>query len=425
MKELKNLSKQELESFLSEEEKKMNGYISENLSINMARGKPSPEQLDMSQKLFENAFKTTNYISREGIDTRNYGNMDGIDESKEFFAEMLSVPKENVIVGGNASLELMFDFISQCCVKGIGGCEPWLKQKDPKFIAIVPGYDRHFAITEYFGLKMINVPVYENGPDMDMLGEVIKDPSVKGMFCVPKYSNPDGFTYSDETVEAIAKMKPAAKDFRVIWDNAYYIHDLYDETEHLSNIFEEAKKNGNEDYFIEFASTSKVTFAGAGISCIVASDNNIAEIKSRMKVQIISYDKMNQLRHAIALPDMAAAREQMKREAAILRPKFKTVLEGLDKGLNGLGIAKWHDPKGGYFIGLRVMTGSASYAGELCKKAGLTLTKVGAAFPYNNDPDDMEIRIAPSYPSVEDLKKATEILTTAVRIAAARELLGK
>lgn len=423
MKMLSDYSKEELLKFENDAEKRYSEFLDMKLSINMARGKPCPAQLDVSQKAFEKALEIKDYKSKNGQDCRNYGMLTGIDESKEFFAELLGVNKDNVIIGGNASLELMFDFISQCWSHGIAGCAPWSAQGDVKFIAVVPGYDRHFAIAEYFGIKMINVPISATGPDMDMVEKYIKDPSVKGMFCVPKYSNPDGFTYSRETVKRLASMIPAAKDFRVIWDNAYIVHDLYEKGDELENIFEEAKKNGTEDNFVEFASTSKVTFAGAGISCVVASDGNIAEIKKRMNVQIISYDKMNQFRHSVAFPDVASVKEQMKKHAEILRPKFEAVLEVLEKELGGFGIASWHKPNGGYFISLRVETGSAKYAGKLCKDAGLTLTNVGAAFPYGDDPDDSIIRIAPSYPSVEELKTAATLLCTAVKIAAAKELL--
>lgn len=425
MKKFTEMNREELASVVAENQKRYDEYLNAHLSINMARGKPSPEQLGMSTDTFADALNSTDFISRDGTDTRNYGGLSGIDESKTFFAELLGVDKSNIIVGGSSSLQLMFDFISQCYSKGIAGCESWARQGDVKFIAVVPGYDRHFAIAEYFGIQMVNVPISVDGPDMDMVEELVKDPMVKGMFCVPKYSNPDGYTYSAETVERLAKMKPAAEDFRVIWDNAYIIHDLYDETDYLPNIFDVAKKYGNEDNFVEFASTSKVTFAGAGISCIAASDNNIKEILKRMNVQIISYDKMNQLRHFKAIPDMSALKAQMKKHADILRPKFEAVEKALSEELDGTGIASWHNPNGGYFIGLKANVGSAKYAGKLCKDAGLTLTNVGAAYPYGNDPDDCEIRIAPSYPSCEDLDTATRLLAVACKLAAAKELLEK
>ena len=422
MKQLNEMTREELAAFAAETQARYDEFKSRGLTIDMSRGKPGPEQLDMAQADFAPAFAVTDYKSKSGFDCRNYGLLSGIDEAKELFAELLGVEPKNIIVGGNASLELMFSFIAQCYTHGIGGCTPWCKLDKVKFIAVVPGYDRHFGIAEYFGIEMVNVPINENGPDMDLVEELVKDPAVKGMFCVPKYSNPDGYTYSAETVERLAKMQPAAKDFRVIWDNAYIIHDLYDTSDELVNIFDAAEKYGTQDHFVEFCSTSKITFPGAGISAIAASDANIKEILERLTIQIISYDKMNQLRHAKVFPDVAALKAEMKKHAAILRPKFEAVLSVLDEELGGLGIASWHKPKGGYFISLNVDTGSAKYAGQLCKEAGLTLTGVGATFPYKNDPNDRNIRIAPSYPSVEDLKASAELLCIAVKLAAVKEL---
>lgn len=423
MKKLCEFTKEELLEFFNETQARYDEFKARGLTIDMSRGKPGPEQLDVAQADFAKAFEITDYRSKTGFDCRNYGLLDGIAESKELFASLLGVEPKNIVIGGNASLELMFSFISQCCSHGIAGCTPWSKLDDVKFIAVVPGYDRHFAIAEYFGIKMVNVPISETGPDMDMVEELIKDESVKGMFCVPKYSNPDGFTYSAETVERLAKMQPAAKDFRVIWDNAYIIHDLYDTSDELVNIFDAAKKYGTEDNFVEFCSTSKITFPGAGVSALAASENNVKEILSRLTVQIISYDKMNQLRHSYIFPDVDSLKAIMKKHADVLRPKFDAVLEVLEAELGSLGIASWHKPNGGYFISLNVDTGSAKYAGQLCKEAGLTLTGVGATFPYKNDPEDRNIRIAPSYPSVEDLKASAELLCIAVKLAAVKELL--
>lgn len=421
MKKLCEMTKEELAAFKQETQSRYDELKSRGLKIDMSRGKPGPVQLDMVQKDFKKAFESDEYKSKSGFDCRNYGLLAGIDEVKELFAQLLEVESKNIIVGGNSSLELMFSFVGQCYTHGIGGCAPWCRQGDVKFIAVVPGYDRHFGIAEYFGIKMVNVPINENGPDMDMVEELVKDPMVKGMFCVPKYSNPDGYTYSDETVERLAKMKPAAKDFRVVWDNAYIIHDLYDEGDNLLNIFEAAKKYGTEDNFVEFCSTSKISFLGSGISAIAASEANIKEILERLSMQIISYDKMNQLRHYMVFPGVQALKDEMKKHAEILRPKFEAVLEILEKELGGLGIASWHKPNGGYFISLNVNTGSAKYAGQLCREAGLTLTGVGATFPYKNDPDDRNIRIAPSYPSEDELRTSAELLCVAVKLAAAKE----
>lgn len=423
MKTLREFTKEELQAFVAENQARYDAVKAKGMSIDMSRGKPSPVQLDMAFEDFKAAFEITDYTSKTGFDCRNYGLLDGIAEAKELFAELLGVETKNIIIGGNASLELMYSFISQCCSHGIGGCKPWSQQEDVKFIAVVPGYDRHFSIAEYFGIKMVNVPINEEGPDMDMVEELVKDPSVKGMFCVPKYSNPDGYTYSDATVERLAKMQPAAKDFRVIWDNAYIIHEIYEQGDELANIFDYAKKYGTEDNFVEFCSTSKITFPGAGVSAIAASEANVKDILGRLTIQTISYDKMNQFRHAKMYPNVDALKAIMAKHAVIMRPKFDAVLDVLEAELGGLGIASWHKPGGGYFISLNVDTGSAKYAGQLCKEAGLTLTGVGATFPYKNDPEDKNIRIAPSYPSVEELRDAAALLCVAVKLAAAKEML--
>jgi DNA-binding transcriptional MocR family regulator len=317
---------------------------------------------------------------------------------------------------------MMYDTIAQAMTHGMGA-EPWCKQDDIKFLCPVPGYDRHFAITQYFGFKLIAIPMNDDGPDMDVVEELIKDPSVKGMFCVPKYSNPDGITYSDETIVRLASMKPAAKDFRVIYDNAYIVHDVYEDGDELLNIFDEAKKYGNEDNFVTFTSTSKITYAGAGVSAMAASDRNFKEISDRLTLQIISYDKMNQLRHSYFYKTVDDVKEQMKKHAAILRPKFATVLKILSAELGELGVAKWNEPKGGYFISLYVPDGCAKRVEQLCANAGMILTPAGATYPYGKDPEDSNIRIAPSYPSVEEIKKASAVLCVAVKYAALEKLL--
>ncbi len=425
MVQLKDYSPEQLTLFEAEVQKKYSDYVEKGYSINMARGKPSPEQLDLSDKLLYMSKGEITPFSENGADCRNYGELYGIEECRRLFGEMLGVDKNNVIACGSSSLNLMFDYIAQCCYAGVGGNAPWMLNKNRKFIAVVPGYDRHFAIAEYFGLQMINVPMTAEGPDMDMIEEIIKDPDVKGMFCVPKYSNPDGITYSANTVERLAAMKPAAKDFRVIWDAAYIVHDFYDDGDELANIFDAAKKYGNEDNFVAFTSTSKITYAGAGVSVMAAGDRNFKEISQRLTLQIISYDKINQLRHCKIYKNLDDIKAQMKKHADILRPKFRTVLEILDKELSGLGIAEWNEPRGGYFISLDVTGGSAKYVGELCKRAGLTLTGVGATYPYGKDPDDKNIRLAPSCPSIDELKIATEIICQAVKLAACKELSEK
>lgn len=417
------MKKEDLRSLKSELEKKYNEIKNMNLSLDMSRGKPGHEQLELSYDVLKVFNGGDTCISDSGIDCRNYGVLDGIPECKKLFSELLSVPCDNIIIGGSSSLNLMFDFISQCMVSGIGGCEPWINQGKIKFICNVPGYDRHFGIAEYFGIEMISVPLTANGPDVKAISELIKDSSVKGMFCVPKYSNPDGITYSDETVEALASLKPAAKDFRVIWDNAYFVHDLTDTPDSLLNIFDVCKKYGTEDYFVEFTSTSKISFPGAGISAIAASDRNIADIKNRMKYQTIGFDKLNQLRHVRYYKNGDGIKAHMKKHAAIIAPKFQIVLDALESEIAPLDIGEWVKPNGGYFISYNVTLGSAKRIGELCKEAGLVLTTVGATFPYGKDPQDRNIRIAPTFPSNEELKKAVEIFCLCAKISAVESLL--
>lgn len=394
------------------------------LELNMARGKPSPAQLDMSLDIFDSVNALNGYKAQDGTDCRNYGNLTGLDECKTIFAQALGVQNDNIIVCGNSSLNIMFDYISQCMVKG-AGAQPWMQQGKIKFACPVPGYDRHFSILDYFGIEMVNVPMLETGPDMDVLEELVKDSSVKGMFCVPKYSNPQGYTFSDETVRRIAALKPAAPDFRIIWDNAYFVHDISTEGDSLLNIFPEAEKNGTEDMIIEVASTSKISFPGAGVAVLSASENNIRMIKQRMNAQIIGHDKINQLRHARVLRDANGLREYMKRHAAILKPKFDIVLKTLDRDLSGYGIAEWTHPKGGYFVSLDVMHGCAKRVVELCRLAGVVLTNAGATFPYGLDPNDTNIRIAPSYPSLDELRDAMQLVCIAVKLAALEKLIDE
>lgn len=416
------MKKEELEDLKSELKKQYDDVKSQNLKLNMARGKPSPEQLGLSMDMLNSSLSPSDWISEDGTDVRNYGGLDGIPECKKLFADELGVAPENIIVGGASSLNLMYDYISQCYTHG-AGAEPWCRQGDVKFICNVPGYDRHFGICEHFGIKMINVRMTETGPDVAKIAELVKDPSVKGMFCVPKYSNPDGITYSDETVRALAALKPSAPDFRVIWDNAYIVHDLCDDADTLLNIFDACKEFGTEDNFIEFTSTSKITFPGAGISAIAASPKNIAMIKDRLKSQTISYDKMNQLRHVKYFKNADGIKAHMKKHAKLLAPKFNIVLETLKNELKDNDLASWSSPKGGYFISLDVNHCSAKRVGEICKELGVVLTNVGATFPYGIDPDDRNIRIAPSYPSTDELQKAADILCLAVKLATIEALV--
>lgn len=419
----KNLSKEELSNLKDSLTKKYDEYKAEGLKLDMSRGKPSTAQLNLSNDLNDVLNSSSDYKSENGLDVRNYGILDGIPECKRLFAELLDVSADNLIVFGASSLNIMYDYIAQCMIYGAGG-NPWAVQEGIKFLCPAPGYDRHFGILESMGIKMINIPMLKDGPDMDMIDELIKDEKVKGIFCVPKYSNPEGKTFSDETVRRFAAMKPAARDFRVIWDNAYIVHDFNDTPDSILNIFDAAKEYGSEDLFIEVASTSKITFPGAGISVLAASDNNIKAIKKRMSAQIIGHDKINQLRHARYFKNLDGIKAHMKKHAAIIRPKFETVLNAFDKELGGLGIAEWTKPNGGYFISLCVMPGTAKEVGRLCKEAGVTLTTVGATYPYGIDPEDSNIRIAPTFPSEEELAKAVEILCVCVKLAAVQKLLG-
>lgn len=416
----KEMTAEELKAEKEMLEKRYSEFKARGLKLDMSRGKPGKDQLDLSIGLND----VKEYVS-DGVDIRNYGLMDGIPSCKKLFADLMGVEAKNVIIGGNASLTLMFDYICQCYTHGVGdGSAPWRKLDEVKFICLVPGYDRHFTILEYFGIKMVNVEMKEDGPDMEAVEELIKDENVKGMFCVPKYSNPQGITFSDDVVRRIAAMKPAAKDFRIIWDNAYCVHDLVDDGDKLLNIFDVLPEYNNEDMVIEVCSTSKITFPGAGVSAIIASDNNIAAMKKRLNAQTISYDKMNQHRHVEYFGDANGVLEHMKKHAAILKPKFDIVLHHLNEELADKGIATWFNPKGGYFISLDVMEGCAKRVGELCKEAGVVLTTVGATYPYGIDPKNSNIRIAPSFPPVEELNIAAELLCICVRLACVESLLG-
>ena len=420
--EIQNLSREQLQERLAVLSEEYNSYKALELKLDMSRGKPGADQLELTNEML-NPELLGNYKASNGFDVRNYGILDGIPECKQLFAEILGVKPENTIVFGNASLTIMYDYIAQCMIFG-AGAQPWSAQSGIKFLCPVPGYDRHFAILEQFGIEMINIPTNAEGPDMDMIDELIKDEKVKGIICVPMYSNPTGNTYSDETVRRFAALKPAAKDFRVIWDNAYCVHHINDTHDILANIFEVAKEYGSEDFFIEVTSTSKITFPGAGVSVLAASDKNIADIKKRMTVQTIGYDKINQLRHTNYLKNFAGVEAHMNRHAEILKPKFEAVLSAFESKLAGKGIAEWTNPNGGYFISLNVFKGCAKRTVALCKEAGVTLTGAGATYPYGVDPEDKNIRIAPTFPSRDELCKAVEILCLCVEIAAIEKILG-
>ena len=392
------------------------------LKLNMARGKPGREQLDMVTEMSNILVKPEDFIS-DGIDSRNYGNVDGLPAAKALFAEILGCKPEQCFVGGNASLQLMYDAISKAYTHGLLHSEkPWSRLEKVKWLCPAPGYDRHFKVTQSFGAELITVPMTENGPDMDVVEELIQDPAVKGMWNVPKYSNPDGIVYSDETIRRIAAMKPAAPDFMLMWDNAYCIHEFEGDFVPFVDILSLCAENGNADMVYEFASTSKVTFPGAGISVMATSEANLAYLVPLINVQTIGYDKINQLRHVKYLQNKAHTLALMQRHAAILRPKFHAVLDALDSEIAPLGIGSWKRPVGGYFVSYNAMPGTAKRALELCKEAGVTMTGAGATFPYGVDPQDSNIRIAPSLPPVEELRQAIAIFCLCVKLAALEKL---
>ena len=414
-----SMSQEELKSELSKVKAEYEVLKAKGLSIDMSRGKPGADQLDISDGMM-NVFEDGDFKCESGVDVRNYGILDGIPECKKLFADLLCVNPENIIVGGNSSLSMMFDYVAQCMYMG-AGFEPWSKQGSVKFLCPCPGYDRHFAICQYLGIEMINIPMTAEGPDMDAIEQAVKDSSVKGMFCVPKYSNPQGITFSAETVKRIANLKPAANDFRIIWDNAYIVHDLTDDSDELLNIFDILPEE-NKNMVIEVASTSKISYPGAGVACLASSVENVKEILKRLTIQSISYDKVNMLRHVKFFKNVDGIKAHMKLHAKILKPKFDAVLNKLNSELSGLGIAEWNEPNGGYFVSLDVTGGSASRVGVLCKEAGVTLTNVGATFPYGKDPDDSNIRIAPTFPTPDVLSEAMSVLTASVKLACLENL---
>lgn len=416
------MSKEQLVAEYNNLKKEYDEIKNQGLKLDMSRGKPAPEQLDLSMDMLKQVIGVCDCKADNGFDCRNYGVLDGIPECKKLFSEVLDMPSENIILGGTSSLSLMFDYITQCMITGAGD-KPWSQQGEIKFICNVPGYDRHFSICEYYGIKMINVPLLADGPDVEKIAELVKDPSVKGMFCVPKYSNPTGVTYSDEKVRALAALKPAANDFRVIWDNAYIVHDINNTPDRLLNIFEACKEFGTEDNFVEFTSTAKISFPGGGVSCIAASENNVKMILARYNMQTICYDKLNQLRHVKFFKDLDGIKAHMRKHAAILEPKFNIVIDAFETQLADKGVATWTKPNGGYFISLDTLNCSAKRVGELCKSLGVVLTNVGATYPYGVDPDDKNIRIAPSFPSVADMKKAAEVLCLCIKLATIENLV--
>ena len=425
MQSYQEMSKEELYKVKEGLEKEYAKYKGMGLSLNMARGKPAATQLDLVMPMLDVLNSSSELIAEDGTDCRNYGELKGIPEARKLIADMVGSTPDHVFVYGNSSLNVMYDTVSRAMTHGIMGCTPWCKLDKVKFLCPVPGYDRHFAITEYFGIEMINVPMTSEGPDMDMVEHLVaSDPAIKGIWCVPKYSNPQGYSYSDETVRRFARLEPAAPDFRIFWDNAYGVHHLYDhDQDHLIEILAECKRAGNPDLVYKFASTSKISFPGSGIAAIATSHNNLEDIKAQLKNQTIGHDKVNQLRHVRFFKDIHGMVEHMRKHADIIRPKFEAVEEILERELGGLGIGEWTKPKGGYFISFDSLDGCAKDIVARCKKAGVVMTGAGATYPYGKDPHDSNIRIAPTYPPLGDLIVATELFALCVKLTSAEKLL--
>lgn len=425
MKAYKDMSKDELLSLKAALEEEYKTAESKGLSLNMARGKPGASQLALSMPMLDVVNSASDMKTLLGNDTRNYGDLDGIGECRKLMADMMEVKKDNVIVCGNSSLNIMYDTVSRSMILGVNGSTPWCKLDKVKFLCPVPGYDRHFKITEIFGIEMINIPLHDDGPDMDMVEQYVNnDPAVKGIWCVPKYSNPTGISYSDEVVRRFANLKPAAEDFRIFWDNAYCIHHLYDDKQDvILNILDECEKAGNPDMVYIFASTSKISFPGSGVSAIATSSKNMEYIMSQMTVQTIGHDKINQLRHVRFFKDIDGLKAHMKKHSELLRPKFEAVLNILEEELTGLEIGTWVKPRGGYFISFDAMPGCAKAIVKKCKDLGVVLTGAGATYPYGKDPQDSNIRIAPSFPTPEEMLEATKIFVLCVKLVSIEKLL--
>ncbi len=426
MKAYAERNREELLSLKAALEEQFQAEEAKGLSLNMARGKPGASQLAISMPMLDVINGKSDMNTLLGNDTRNYGDWDGIGECRYLMADMMEVKKDNVIICGNSSLNIMYDTVMRSMLMGVNGSTPWCKLDKVKFLCPVPGYDRHFKITELFGIEMINIPLGEDGPDMDLVEQYVNgDEAVKGIWCVPKYSNPTGITYSDEVVRRFANLKPKAEDFRIYWDNAYCIHHLYeDHQEKILNILEECEKAGNPNMVYVFASTSKVSFPGSGISAIATSLENMEYIKKFMTTQIIGHDKINQLRHVRFFKNIDGLTAHMKKHADLMRPKFEAVLDILEAELSGLGIGSWTRPKGGYFISFDAMPGCAKAIVAKCKELGVVLTDAGATYPYGNDPEDSNIRIAPSFPTPEEMLEATKIFVLCVKLASIEKLLG-
>ena len=422
---LNEMSRQQLENFYQATLAEYEKCKAQGLHLDMSRGKPGREQLDLSMDLL-NMHIDANETKVDGVEARNYGELMGLPGARRLFAELLGVRYEQVFAGGSASLTLMYDLIAKAYTHGLLHSEkPWAKLDKVRFLCPAPGYDRHFTISSTFGMELITIPMTEQGPDMDLVEEYVKDPTVKGMWCVPKYSNPDGIVYSDETVARIAALRPAAPDFTLVWDNAYCVHEFDGDFVPFKNILEECEKAGNPDMVFEFASTSKITFPGAGIACFACSEANMDYMKKLLNAQVISFDKINHLRHVLYFKNAQGVIDHMKKHAAIMKPEFDTVLRYLDTEIAPLDIAHWHRPRGGYFVSLFVMNGCAKRVHALCKEAGVVMTGAGATYPGKNDPNDSNLRIAPSFPPLDELEKAMQVLCVCIKLAAAEKLLNK
>ena len=421
------MSKDELKKELEGLKKDYEEICKKNISLDMSRGKPGKEQLDLSMDMLDVLTSESDVHASNGIDCRNYGVLGGIPEAKKMMADIMGTTEDHVIIYGNASLNIMYDSISRAYSHGVLGCTAWCKLDKVKWLCPVPGYDRHFAITEEFGVEMINIPMTEDGPDMDMVEQYVNnDASVKGIWCVPKYSNPQGVVYSDETVKRFAKLKPAADDFRIFWDNAYTVHHLYDDDQaQIPDILALCEQEGNPDMVFEFCSTSKVSFPGAGVAGICTSEKNREDIKKRLTIQTIGHDKINQLRHARFFKDMDGVKAHMAKHAALIRPKFELIENILTDEIAPRGIGSWIKPLGGYFFGFEALPGCAKEIVAKCKEAGVTMTGAGSPFPYKKDPEDSVIRIAPTYPSIDELKKAAEVFVVVTRLVSVNKILEK